>query len=118
MREKILPARIAPRTTPTAATGATGAPTAVGLGAGFVHIQCTTVDAGAVQSGDGAIGFVAVRHFNKGKTARTASVTIRDDADAFHSAVFFKPGADGRFRRPEIEIANKDVFQVVFFPIR
>lgn len=116
MREKILPAGIAARTTTPTAT--TGAPTAVGLGTGFVYVQRTTVNAGAVQSADSAIGFVAVGHFNKGKTTRTAGVTIRDDADAFHGAVFFKPRADGCFRRPEIEIANKDVLQVVFFPIR
>jgi hypothetical protein len=110
----------AARTSATSAgTPATAgsARTAIGLGTGFIDIQCATAEVFPVQSRDRLLGFAGVGHFYKGKSARTAGVTIGDQADLIDFAVGLKQRAQFRFRSAVREVANKKLLHGFPFPV-
>jgi hypothetical protein len=91
--------------TPAAAAGSPG--TALGLGAGFVDVQCASAEIFPVQSGNGFFGFRGVGHFYKRKSSRASGVTVGDQADLIDFAVRFKQGPQLCFRGAVREVTNK-----------
>jgi hypothetical protein len=96
------------------ATGSAG--TAVGFGTRLVDIQCAAAEFFAVQRCNGFLGFAGIRHFDKCKSPRTASVTIGDQADLIDFAVRLKQRAQFRFRGTVREVANKKLLHGFPFP--
>jgi hypothetical protein len=101
--------------TPTTAAGSAG--TAIGLGTGFVDVQCAAAELFPVQSRDGFLGFAGVGHFYEGKSAGASGVTVGDQTDLIDFAVRFKQGPQFRFRGAVREIANKKLLHGFPFPV-
>jgi hypothetical protein len=101
--------------TPTAAAGSAG--TAVGLGTGFVDIQCAAAKVFPIQGGDGLFSFRGIGHFYECKSSGTSSVTIGDQADLIDFAVGLKQGPQFRFGGAVREIANKKLLHGFPFPV-
>jgi len=101
--------------TATAAAGSAG--TAVGLGTRFVDIQCAAAKLFSIQSRDGFLGFCGIGHFYEGESARTAGVTVGDQADLIDFAMRLKQGPQFRFRGAVREIANKQFLHGFPFPV-
>jgi hypothetical protein len=89
----------------TESSTATAAETAVGLGTGFVHVQCTSVQCVPIESGNGLIRLAFILHFNECETAGTAGFTIRHDSSAVYLAIAFEEAADTLFGSIEIQVA-------------
>src|SRR5579872_306257 len=70
--------------TEASAATATGA---VRFGTRFIYIESATTDLRAVDSGNGLLAFLSIRHLNESKTARAASLAIGQDADPVHLTV-------------------------------
>ena len=81
----------------------------VGFWASFIHSQGMSIQNCAIQRMDGVFGFLSIRHFDEGKSARLAGITVEHHRDRFD----FSIGAERRpkrlFRHFEIQIANEDV---------
>lgn len=84
--------------TTTPATGASTA-TAAALRAGFVNVECASIQIGAVEGCDRLVRLGAIGHFDKCKAARTACIPIGHHADAFHVPVRLEKRPHGRFSR-------------------
>jgi hypothetical protein len=100
-------ARTSASATGTSAAAAGSAGTAIGLGTGFVDIQCPPAEFFPVQSRDGFLGFGGVGHFYECKSSGTSGVTVGDQADLIDFAMGLKQGPQFRFRGAVREIANK-----------
>jgi hypothetical protein len=109
------------RTSTTAGTSAAAAgpagTAAVGLGTGFIDIQCAAAEFFAVQGCDGFLGFAGIGHFYEGKSARASGVTVGDQADLIDFAMGLKQGPQFRFRGAVREIANKKLLHGFPFPV-
>jgi len=101
--------------TATAAAGSAGS--AVGLGTGFVDIQCAAAEFFSVQSGNSFLGFGGVGHFYEGESARASGVTVGDQADLIDLAMWLKQSAQFRFGGAVREIANKKLLHGFPFPV-
>jgi len=125
-----LPARFAPPATATAAAAtvaaaettaaatAAGAMAALGPGPCFIYVEGAPAQRLAVESGDGAIGFSAVGHFDEAEPARLAGIAVADQRDLLYGAVVFEQRANGVFGRAEIQITDKDVFHLLPISLR
>jgi hypothetical protein len=91
----------------SAAAAAGSAGTAIGLGTGFVDIQCAPAEFFPVQSRDGLLGFRGVGHFYECKSSGTSGVTVGDQADLIDFAMGLKQGPQFRFGGAVREVANK-----------
>ncbi len=100
-------------TTASAKAAATTAAAALGLGTRLINIERTTVEFMTIESGDCAIRFRRIRHFDEGEATRTAGVTVGYQVNSVHTTVGLKERTDGRFSCREIQIAYKDVFHIV-----
>jgi hypothetical protein len=80
---------------------------------GFVYVQGTSVQFRAVESLDGLIGLGGVAHFDEGKAAGPTGVAVRHQVNPIHCAIPFKQGPDAGFRRAEIQVADKNLFQML-----
>src|SRR5689334_15588254 len=109
-----LPAAVAPLAAAIAAvTAAVAARTAAfSLGTGFVDVERTTVELRAVQSGNGAIGFVVDAHLYEAEASRATGVAIGDYADPVDCPVRFKNGSDCVFGSSEAQISYENVFHL------
>jgi hypothetical protein len=113
---RLLPAGLSPlprstttasaSTTAAAATGSTTAPaagasatTAAALRAGFINVECTSIQIRAVEGCDRLVRLGAIGHFDECKAARTACIPIGHHADAFHVPVRLEKRTHGRFSR-------------------
>jgi hypothetical protein len=74
----------------TAAAAAGSAGTAIGLGAGFIDIQCPAAQLFPVQRRNGLLGFRGIGHFYECKAPGTAGVTVGDQADLIDFAMRFE----------------------------
>jgi hypothetical protein len=63
------------------------ATTTRGFGTGFIYIQRSTVEIGAIQLSNRSLGCRRFRHFNEREAARLARVPVCDDIHALHVAV-------------------------------
>jgi hypothetical protein len=63
------------------------APGTVGLRLRLIDGQGAASQFGSVQGRDGFVGFAGIRHFDKGKAARTPGFSISDNADFLNVAV-------------------------------
>src|ERR1019366_8298918 len=77
-------------TTATEGSATAAARAAVGLGTGFVHIQCAPVQGIAIESGDGLIRLALILHFDEGETTGTSGLAICHDSGTVHLAVAFE----------------------------
>jgi hypothetical protein len=59
----------------------------VSLGLGFVHVQGTTAQFGAIQGRYGLFGLARVWHFYECKSARASSFAVSDDVYIFNRTV-------------------------------
>jgi hypothetical protein len=104
-----------PATTATAAAitsaATAAAPSALGLGTSFVHVQRTPAQLHAVQSRDSFLAVFGIRHFDKTKATGTPSVAIGHDRDALYWSILFKQLTQFVFPRIEIQIPNEDILQ-------
>jgi hypothetical protein len=101
------------------ATAASAAETTATLGfrPGFVHGQRTSAGIATVQGGDGSVGFVVIRHFDKTESPRPARVAIRDYGGAVNGAMRLKPLPQVSFSGTKSEISNKYLFHRCSFQI-
>src|ERR1035441_2625184 len=100
----------APAATTTAAEGsATAARAAVGLGTGFVHIQCASVQGVAIEGGNGLIRLALILHFDERETTGTSGLAIGHDSGTVHLAVAFEEAADALLGCVEIQVAYEYV---------
>src|ERR1043166_3019652 len=111
-RETLLPARFAPLAAETAGVSTPAAATTLGFGASFVHVQRTTLELGAVQAGDGLVGFLGVAHFDKRKAAGAARIAIRHQVDPINRSIPLKHGTYGGVCSGKIQIANENILHV------
>src|SRR5579884_322667 len=102
---------------PAAASAAavSAAEPALGLRARLIDVQRPAVDFPAIEAVDGGVGFGIDAHLDEGESTRMAGIAIGDDVDAVDGAVRIEHGTKRIFRRSEIEITYKDVFQVFLF---
>jgi hypothetical protein len=113
-----LPAGLTPLPGP-AATTAVPAKTAASAGAtataaftfrpGFVDVERSATQIGAVERGDRAIRFRSVAHLYERKPAGTACVPVRHQAYAVNFSMRFKQSPDGGLGCREIQVPYKNV---------
>jgi hypothetical protein len=96
-------------TTATEGSATAAARAAVGLGTGFVHIQCAPVQGIAIESGDGLIRLALILHFDEGETTGTSGLAIGHDSGTVHLAVAFEEAAHALFGCVEIQVAYEYV---------
>ena len=106
-----LPARLAPLPRRPAKPAATAG--ALRLRPGFVDAECSPAELLAVQGSNCAVRLSGIRHFDEGKAARAASVSVGYQVDALNFPIRLEEGAERRFGSTEIQISYKDVFHVV-----
>jgi hypothetical protein len=97
-----------------AATRSAEAP-AVGLGAGFVDVECASAKFFPVQSSDSLFGFASLGHFYKGKSARASGVTVGDQTHLIDFAMRFEQRTEFRFGGAVREVANKKFLHGILF---
>jgi hypothetical protein len=85
------------------------AKSAVGLGTGFVHVQCTSVQSVSIEGGNGLVRLAFIFHFDERETAGTSGFTICHDPGTVNLAVAFEEAADALFRGVEIQVAYEYV---------
>ena len=107
--EGCLPARFAPLAAETAAVATTATAATLGLGAGFIDVQCAAFEIRAVQAGDCPIGFLGIAHFDKRKAAGAAGITICNQIDTINSSIPLENGTNGRIGSGKIQIAYENV---------
>jgi len=112
----VLPARFAPLATETAGVSATTAKSLV-LGTSFIDVQRAAPEIGAVQAGDGPVGFLGIAHFDKRKAAGAAGKTIRHQIDTIYRSIPFKHRTDGRIASGKIQIAYENILQIYLFSV-
>src|SRR5579864_4473497 len=56
----------------------------------LVDLQCAAAKIGAIQCGNGFVGFAGVRHLDESEAAGTSGFAVRDNAHALHGAVSLK----------------------------
>jgi hypothetical protein len=100
----------APTRTPKPTT-ATAAP--IHFRTRFVDVQPPAAQLAAIESGDGLLGLIVVRHLHKRKTPRSARIPVRHDTDAFHCPVDIKKSPYLFFTGAKSQIAYKNLFHVV-----
>src|SRR5579875_441416 len=61
--------------------------TARRFGTRFVYVQRSTVEIGAIQTGNGRFGSCVIAHFDERETAGLARVPVRHDIHSFDAAV-------------------------------
>ena len=91
------------------ATATAAAKTAVGLGTGFVDIQCTAVQRVAIESGNGLVRLDSFSISTNAKPRErpvSRSVMIR----ALFTGHIFRKASDSLFGRIEIEVAYEYIF--------
>jgi hypothetical protein len=101
--------------TPTTAAGSAG--TAIGLGPGFVDIQCAAAEFFPIQSRDGFLGFRGVGHFYECESSRASGIAVGNQADLINFAVRLKQGSQLCFRGAVREVANKKLLHGFPFPV-
>jgi hypothetical protein len=108
----------------TSAPAASGTPaaawsagTTLGLGTRLVDIQCAPSELFPIQRGNSFLGFRGISHFDKCKSSRASSITVRNQADLVDFAVGFKQGPQLRFGGAVREVANKKFLHRVPFPV-
>jgi hypothetical protein len=104
-----LPAGLTPGTATVAAQAATA--TSLSFGPGLVYLHSAPVQFCTVQSFDCLIRRGRIAHFHKGEATRATGVSVRHQVHPIHGAITFEHCTNARFRRAEIQIANKDVLQ-------
>ena len=72
---------------------------------GFVHLQGTPVEIGAIQRLHGARG-IGGRHLHEAEAAGPAGVTVRNQRNLLDRSMLREQGMDGLFGRREREISN------------
>src|SRR5258708_5086389 len=81
----------------SAASATKAAPTAsagtVRLRLGFIDLQCASTQFGAIQGGNGLLGFACVGHFHKRKAAGAAGFPVGDHADFLDCSMGLKKAA-------------------------
>jgi hypothetical protein len=80
-------------------------PAAILFRPGFVDFEGAPSHFGAVQSGDGLVGFAAVCHLDESETSRLARIPVRDELDARHGSI-------GREERPERLFLSKTAAEI------
>jgi hypothetical protein len=99
-----------------AATATERTPAAtLSLRAGFVDIQRTPSELGAVESGNCTLRLGGVWHFYKCKAAGAAGIAVGFDADSLNAAVCLKQGTNTLFGCTEIKVPHKYIFHAVSF---
>jgi hypothetical protein len=91
------------------AAAATTTKSAIRLGAGFVHIQGTSVEAVAIQRLNGLIRFRLILHFHKRETAGTPGVAIGHNPGAVNGAVSLEETTYRLFGCVEIQIPYENI---------
>lgn len=81
---------------------------AIGFGASLVDVDGAATEIGAVQTGDGPVGFLRIAHFHEGKTTRAAGLAVRHQTDALHGAERFKCAANCFFRGAKIQVSYEN----------
>jgi hypothetical protein len=96
-------------TAEAAPTPATTTAAAVGLGTGFVHIQCAAVQGVTVKGGNRLIRLAFILHLDESETARTSGFAICHDSGTVNLAVAFEEAANRLFGGVEIQVAYEYV---------
>jgi hypothetical protein len=108
----IAPAAVS--TVASAAAIATPSSGVLGLGPGLVDVERSSSNLRAVQRGDGFFSFFVVGHFHKTEPARTAGVTVGQDADAVDLPIGLENLPEFVFRGIEIQVPYKDILHAPF----
>jgi hypothetical protein len=119
------PATTAAATTGATTTAATEASTAatttaeaaVGLGTGFVHIECPSVQRVTIERGNGLIRLAFIFHLDECETPGTSGFAIGHDSGAINLAVTFEEAADTLFGGVEIQVAYEYVLHSILLSI-
>jgi hypothetical protein len=107
-------------TTPRTATAASGSPAtkasaALGLRTRLINIQCAPAEFLAIEGRDGFLSFGGVRHLDEGKSARTARVSVSDNADLIQFSVWLKQRPQLGFGGAMGDVANKKLLHIRSF---
>jgi hypothetical protein len=97
----------------TAASEAAAASGPVCLGLGFVDLQRTAAQFGAIQRCNSLLSFARVGHLDKRETPRASSLTISDDADVLHLPVGSKHFAQLTFCRAVGQVPHIKVLHLL-----
>jgi len=82
------------------------------LGPRLIDIQRAAAHVCTIQRSNRSLRFRFIRHLHKRKAPRPAGLTIGHDANAFYRAIGFEERSNRLLTNAEIEVANKDIFQV------
>ena len=63
---------------------------ALGFWPRFVDVDCPPAQLGSIKAGDCLFTFIGVRHFDECESARTARLTVGQNADTVHLPIRFK----------------------------
>jgi hypothetical protein len=88
-------------------------PTALGPGAGFVHLNGPAAQNSTIQCRDGPVRFGRVRHLDERKTTRLPRIPVANQTDPFDGPVLFEKRADGFLGNAEIQVANKNILHSI-----
>src|SRR5262249_11135599 len=83
------------------------------LGASFVDVKSTRSKLGSIHSVDCFLGFFVVRHFNKAKASRLASITVFQNRNVVDLPVCSKALPKFVFGNIEIQITYIDVLHAI-----
>ena len=103
-----------PASTATAVSASASATTATKpalahFGPGFIDVEYTRAQLRSVDSTDGLFGFLVVRHFNKAKASRLASITVFKNRNVIDLPISGKGLSKLVFTDVEIQISYIDV---------
>jgi len=93
-------------------TGAARPRSSIRLWPRLVHVQRPTAHIRTIQRGYRPLRLTLIRHLHKRKAPRPAGLTIGHDAHALHRAICFEERSNRFLTNAEIEVANKNIFQV------
>jgi hypothetical protein len=104
--------------TTAAATIAATAAAALFTRTGFVYVHLATVHFTAIKSLNCILGFIAVRHFDEGKTTGLTGFTVTDKAHTLNGAKGTKSLFQFIFSCLIGKVANKNIRHCYFSPLR
>jgi len=100
-----------------AAATTTAAESAVGLGTGFIDVQCASVEGVSIEGGNGLIRLAFIFHFDECETARPSGFAIRHNPGAIHLAVPFEEATNTLFTGIEVQVAYENILHSVLLSI-